>query len=269
MTHEQKLLAIWCAGALITLVVAGYLIASRGDDLEAARVKGAALHEDYRKLYPDQGVAAADALAAIKRLRDHQEQARAEGERQLVGALPDEYQRSDVTEASSRMRADLSALKQRGERLKIALPAQLPFETSGFDQTKVSLQLAQLYLYKQVLDLCMDAGVTRVTGVRDGRSHRDASGVYAVLTCEFVLEGNFESLSQLIVALRAKHPAGLGVRDCKLSQAAQTGQCTLMASLLTANNPQWQLGVEGTPAIKSGAGAGTRVNRSRLDGAER
>ncbi len=268
MTREQKLLALWCVGAVIALAAVAFLFSSRGSELDATRAKAAALHEDYRALYPDQGVAAEETLTVIKRMRDHQELARTEAERQLVGALPDEYQRSDVTEASSRMRADLSALKQRAERLKIALPAQLPFETSGFDQAKVSLQLAQLYLYKQVLELCMDAGVSRVSGVRDGRSHRDLTGVYAVLTCEFVLEGNYESLSQLLLALRAKHAAGLGVREVKLSQATQSGQCTLVASLLTANQPQWELAPEGAPAGKSPAG-GTPAQpgrRSRLGG---
>ena len=268
MTRDHKLLAIWCAAAVIALAVAGYLLSVRGGDLAAARDKGAALHQDYLALYPDQGTPAADVLASMQRLRDHQDKARTEAEGQLIGTLPDEYQRSDVTEASSRMRDDLSALKQRGERLKIALPAQLPFESSGFDQAKVSLQLAQLYLYKQVLDLGMDAGVTKVSSVKEGKSHRDASGIYAVLTCEFAFEGNYEALSQLLVALRAKHAAGMGVRDVKLSQGAQSGQGAITVSLLTANNPQWQLALEGVAPAKTGAGATPNQSgrRSRLGG---
>ena len=267
MTHAQKLLAIWCAAALITLAVVGYLFSSRADDLETVRTRAAALHADYLALYPEQGVGAGEALAGIKRLREHQEQARADAERQLVGTLPEDYQRSDVTEASSRMRADLGALKQRSERQKIPLPAGLPFENSGFDQSKVSLQLAQLHLYKQVLDVCMDAGVARVSSVREGKSHRDPSGVYAVLTCEFAVEGNFEALSQLLLALRGMHGLGLGVRELKLGQVGQAMQCTLVASLLTANNPQWQLTLENTAPVKPGVVPPTQpVRRSRLGG---
>lgn len=265
MTREQKLLALWCAGAAIALIVAGAVFASRGGDLAEARTKAASLHADYRRLYPDQGTTAEEARAALEQLGRRQKEALDDAERELVGTLPEEYQRSDVTEASSRMRADLGALKQRAERQKIALPGTLPFESTGFDQAKVSLQLAQLYLYRQVLDLCMDAGVTRIGAVRPARSHRDASGVYAILTCEFAVEGNYESLSQLLVALRAKHGAGLGVRELKLGQqAAQAMQCTLVASLLTANNPQWQLGPEDAPAPKA---ATTRPQlRTRLGG---
>lgn len=267
MTHQQKLLAIWCGAALIALAVVGYLFSSRAGDLEATRTKATALHADYLTLYPEQGVGADEALAGLKRLRDHQEQARADAERQLVGALPEDYQRSDVTEASSRMRADLGALKQRGERQKIPLPTGLPFENSGFDQNKVSLQLAQLHLYKQVLDLCMDAGVARVSSVREGKNHRDPTGVYAVLTCEFAVEGNYEALSQLLLALRGKHALGLGVRELKLGQVGQAMQCTLVASLLTANNPQWQLTVENATPVKPGAATPTQPGRrSRLGG---
>ena len=265
MTHDQKLLAIWCAGAGVVLLVIGLLFASRDAELDATRAKADALHADYLQLYPEQGTTAEEALAGLKRLRDHQEQARASAERDLLGMLPEEYQRGDVTEASSRLRADLGALKQRAERQKIVLPKVLPFESTGFDQAKVSLQLAQLYLYRQVLDLCMDASVASIdtVTVREGRGHRDPSGVYAVLTCEFAIAGNYESVSQLLIALRAKHGAGLGVRELKLSQqAAQTMQCTLVASLLTANNPQWQLGAENAPAAaKTGAAAPARRTR--------
>jgi len=266
MTRDQKLLIIWCTAAAIVLGVVATLFSSRGSELDAARTKATGLHREYLTLYPDAGVPASESLAVGERLRDHQEQARTDAERDLVGVLPEDYQRSDVTEASSRMRADLGALKQRAERQKIALPASLPFESSGFDQTKVSLQLAQLYLYKQVLDLCMDAGITRVSTVKEGKCHRDASGVYAVLTCEFAIDGNFEALSQVINGLRAKHAIGLGVRDLKLSQGAQSGQCSLTASLLTANNPQWKLEAEGAPAKAAGVPGTPPRRRSALSG---
>jgi hypothetical protein len=266
MTRDLKLLAIWCGASALALAILAILFSSRAAELEAARTKATQLHADYAALYPEAGVGADEALVTVKRLRDHQEQARGDAERALIGELPDEYQRSDVTEASSRLRADLGALKQRAERQKTALPGSLPFE-GGFDPERVSLQLAQLYLYKQVLELCMDSGIGRIGSVKEGRSYRDPTGLYAVVTCEFALDANFDAVSQLLAALRARHESGLGLRDLKLSLGAQGGACALVASLLTANNPQWKLSPDGTVAPKPESGtAAPATRRSRTGG---
>lgn len=271
MTRDQQQLAIWCGGGVALLIIAGLVFGMRAGTLGESRAKADGLYEDYRKLYPDQGTPADEALKAAQLLRDHQGQARKEAESRLVATLPADYQRSGVNDAAAKLGSDVTALKQRAERQKITLPTALPYE-SGLDQdpAKSSLQLANLYLYKQVLDTCMDAGVTKVVSVKDGKSHRDASGLYAVVTCEIAVEGSYEALAALLDSLRAKHEAGIGVRELRLSQGQQACSAAITTSLLTINNPAWQLAAEaGSPAKRPAATAtapAEQPKRSRLGG---
>ena len=271
MTRDQQQLAIWCGAAAVLLIVAGVVFSTRGTGLEESRTKADALYGDYRKLYPDQGIPADEAMKLVQLQKDHQAQARKDAESRLVATLPIEYQRSGVNDAAAKLGSDITALKQRAERQKIVLPSALPYE-SGLDQepAKSSQQLATLFLYKQVLDTCMDSGVTKVKSVKEGKSHRDASGLYAVLTCDIAVEGTYEALSALLDNLRTKHDAGIGIHDVHFTQGSQ--QCTIdmTTSLIIVSNPAWQLAPEGgaprRPTTGAAAPAAEPVKRTRLGG---
>ncbi len=250
MTRHQQMLAIWGGGALVVLIVAGVILSGRADRLATARAEAERLHGAYQRLYPAEGRPSREALDAGKRLRDHQAQALKEAEEALIATLPDDYRRTDVNQTGSRLSADLASLRQRAQRQKVALPAQLPFER-GFDsdEAKRSLQLAQLYVYRTLLDLSMDSGVTRVSEVREGVPYRNASSTYAVLPCEIGVDGNYEAIVQLIDTLRARHEGGFGVRDLKLVQGPQGVQATILATFLTLHDPAWDLHpISGVPA---------------------
>lgn len=266
MTRDHRQAAIWGGAAALLLIIAGVLFSSRAGTLAEATAKADALYADYRRLYPEQGMPADEALASVRLLRDHQAQARSEAEKQLVATLPSEYQRSGVSDAASTLGRDVNALKQRAERQRITLPSALPYIT-GLDQdpAKSSLQLANLYLYRQVLDLCMDAGVTTVKAVKEGKSHRDLSGLYAVVTCELTVEGSYEALTALLDNLRAKHDSGIGIRELRLAQAESSCTATLVTSLLTLNNPAWQLAPAGESERRPAAGE-PPPRRTRLGG---
>lgn len=275
MTRDQQQLAIWCGAAVVALAVCGWILSSRSVGLEESRAKADALYTDYRKLYPDQGTPADEALREVTRLRDHQAQARKDAETGLVAVLPADYQRSGVNDASSKLGSDVTALKQRAERQRIALPAKLPYEAGlETDPARASLQLANLYLYRQVLDACMDVGVAKINDVKEGKGYRDMSGLYAVITCDVTIEGSYDALTGLLDHLRSKHASGIGVRELRLTHGQQICTATVGASLLTVNNPAWQLPAIAPTVPRKGSATNvptatpteTQPRRSRLGG---
>lgn len=258
MTKDQQILLIWCAGALVVLVVAGVLLSGGAGSLETVRSEADQLHGTYTELYPDEGRPSQEALTAARRIGEHQADERKRAESTLVAALPDDYRRTDVNQAGSRLSADLAALKQRAQRQKIALPASLPFE-GGFDpdETKRSLQLAQLHLYRSVADLVMDSGITRILTIKEGTPYRDASGTFAVIPCEFTVEGSYDAIVSLLDGMRARHESGFGIRDLKLTQAAQNVGATFLATVIVVNEPAWQLAAVSSTA-PTGRGSPSR-----------
>lgn len=286
MTRDQRILAIWGGAAAAGCIAAFVVLSMRAGTLEELRAKAETLHRDYTALYPREGVPIEEAKRSAALLREHQEQALKEADDRLVVTLPDEYQVAGVIEASARVRNDIAGLKQKAERQKVTLPPQLPFE-SGVVADKVGIQLAQVYLYRQVLDLCMDNGVGWIRALKEGGAFRDASGTYAVVTCEFTIEASDTAMAQLLLALRQRHDVkveprapgeppmplgGIGIRSLKLAQSQQGREATIVASLITVNNAAWQLPVDGGPVRGASATAPASTTtppaptRSRLSG---
>lgn len=259
MTKDQQILLIWCGGALVGLVVAGVLLSGGAGSLEAVRSEADQLHAKYSELYPDEGRPSQEALAVARRMGEHQADERKRAEAALVAALPDDYRRTDVNQAGSRLSADLAALKQRAQRQKIGLPASLPFE-GGFDpeEARRSLQLAQLYLYRSITDLVMDTGITRILGIKEGAAYRDESGTFAVIPCEFVVEGSYDAIVALLDGMRSRHEGGFGIRDLKMTQAAQNVSATFLATMIVVNDPAWQLTAVSSVTPTGRSGGGTR-----------
>ena len=61
MTRTQQQLAIWCGGAAVVLIIVGIVLSSRGADLETRRDRAGELHARYERLYPESGIASAEA----------------------------------------------------------------------------------------------------------------------------------------------------------------------------------------------------------------
>ncbi len=256
MTKEQQILAIWGGGALVALIAAWIFLSGRADNLATVSGEAASLHQNYEKLYPEKGRPSQEALDAGKLLRDHQALALTTAEKSLIATVPEEYRRTDVNQAGSRLSSDLATLRQRAQRQKVTLPAQLPFERGlEADEGKRALQLTQLFVYKTVVELAMDAGFSRITAIKEGIPYRDASSTYAVVPCELSISGNYEAVVQLLDTLRAQHTQGLGVRDLKLVQESQGVQATLLVTCMTLNDPVWGLNAAAAPAAAGGRSA--------------
>jgi hypothetical protein len=263
MTSDQKLLGVWGGGALALIVVGRIVLGSRADSLAENKNKAQDLHRRYEALYPAEGMTAAEADQKLGRLVEHQKKATEQAENFLVPNLPKEYEISDLGSASSQASAELDTLTQRAQRQKVELPTSLPFK-GGLDQDedKRSIQLAQLYLYRKVLDLLMDVGIKKVDTVTTGKSTRDPSGNYAVATCEFAFTAEYQSCQQLLMQLLNCHEIGIGLREIDIEQSKDGSQkVRLVASLLMVNRPSWNLPVEAAPVATRASADGAAPAR--------
>lgn len=263
VTLEQKMLAIWGGGAFIVIIAGWMIIGSRAEALEQSKATAAGLYQKYQSLYPAEGMPVPDAEQKLGRLADHQKKALAQAEQFLVPDLPKEYQIPDLGSASAQVRTELATLTQNAQRQKIELPT-LPFQKGlSAEADKRSLELAQLYLMRKVLDAVMDVGIAKVTNVTEGRHTRDPSGNYAVITCEVDCVADYQASQQLLLHLLNCHEIGIGVRDVAIEQNKDGSQKVhVSASLLTANDPAWQLPAAAGPAAPAQASGGAgRVRR--------
>jgi hypothetical protein len=267
MTPEQQRLTIWAGGALVVLVGAGWWLGSHGESLAATVNVADEYHAKYQKLYPAQGVAAPEAAQHLSTLRDHQQQALGQAEARLVPDLPAEYSVGDLNAATARVNEDYASLRKKAQREKVVLAEQLPLR-DGLDPDgdKRSLQLAQLYLVRSVIETCMVAGVPEITGVECQKPYQDASGTYAVIPVMFKLKLGFEASEKLLEELRQAHDRGIGLGSLELSQDDTGGeQMTLIANLITVNPGGWKLG-GAEPAARGTLKPKTLIPRPRAGG---
>lgn len=254
MTRDQQLLAAWGGGALVALIVAGLWISSRADDLATTRGEAERSHARYRALYVDGAgpLSAEQGLAQAADLAERQEAELRTAEAALVPKLAQPYQPASLNDAAAQVTRDYSRIKQVAQSRGVKLQQNLPFETGiDADDAKRALQLAQLSLIAKTLDLALEHGAKEISSVSVDRagSFRDASGTYATLICEISVFGTYQGSEGLLQALRARHGEGIGVRGVDLEQSDQDLQrMRLTVSLLTANNPAWQLPEEGKAA---------------------
>ncbi len=257
MTPEQRTLAIWGGGALVVLVGAGFWLSSGAGTLDQRRGEATAQHARYQKLYPADGTPGADATAAAERLRDHQTAELAKSEARLVPDLPADYLRTDVSEATERVNKDYEAVRKRAAREQVQLSDQLPLR-DGLDQDadKRGMQLAQLYLVRQVLDVCLEAEVREIGAVDLGKPTQDASGTYAVLPATFRVKASFAAVQKLLEDMRVAHDRGIGVAQIELIHDDSGVESLLLtANLITGIRSGWKLG-PAEPARATGGGGG-------------
>lgn len=263
MTPEQRTMAIW-GGGIAAGVIVGWIIVGgvRGPLLDERHTVAEGLFKNYSDLYPEKGMAVDEATKKWKTLFEHQQSALKDAEASLVPPLPRKYTDADLSSGAAQVHADLQYLKQKAQRQKVTIPGTLPFEEGlDADEKQRLLQLAQLYLYRNALDTCMDAGVDRISSVRieKEKGSTDPGGRYAVLLCQLDLEVTWEKASQVLLDLiQAQNTKGFGVRALSLvHDRSGNERLSLTISLLTANNPAWGLRPELAPnAPKTGSGTG-------------
>jgi hypothetical protein len=261
MTPDQKTLAIW-GGSLAAAIIAGWIWLDINDDkLSSLQVSAENLKAKYKDLYPDTGIPVSEATKKWKKVAELQTAALSEAEAALVPAMPKAYTETELSSAAGQVRTDLLYLKQKADRQMVKLPSTLPFE-EGLDPEAKNrgMQLAELYLYKNALDDCMDAGVTVITTVHAGKGGCDPYEKYAIFLCDIDIETTFEKAEALMLDLVQKQNAkGYGIRSLSLEQT-KTGneRISLTFSLLVANDPSWGLKSEKNAAP---AGGPTRFGR--------
>jgi uncharacterized protein YqkB len=245
MTPDQTTLAIWGGGLLGGLIVGCTILFSvRGSVYEERQTLAHNLGQEYEKLYPSEGMAIEEAISTWKRLMEHQQAALKDAETSLVPALPRSYLETDLSSGSAQVHTDLQYLKQKAQRTQVRLPATLPFEEGlSADANQRLLQLAQLFLYRNVIDTCIEAGITKINSVKVETGPCDPQGKYAVLQCLIDLDMNWDRTSQLLADLnQTQNRKGYGVRNLSIEHDRSGNEkVSISVSLLTANNPAWGL----------------------------
>jgi len=266
MTPDRATLYVWGGGALFVVIVGWAWLSFRSGELAAAQAKSDDLNRRYIALFhPDQaavsgpnGVAIADAVKAAQVAAHKQQDDAAAVENALVPELLPQYRNSDPTSGATLIHIDHLAIIQRASRQKMKLPSSLPLD-SGLDgdDAKRAIQLAQLYLYRAVIDQCLDSGVARVDTVTLGKAESDPSGTYEILTCDFELAARFENGQMLLQNLLLAHKLGIGVASLSIEPTHEDLQkIHLTASLIIPNRDHLPAGqLTGAAASSPGQGA--------------
>ncbi len=272
MTPDQRILAIWGGGLAAGLLI-GWIALDvvRGATMEESATLAANLGKEYQELYPENGMAIEEATGTWKRLMEHQQASLQDAEKSMVPELPREYLETDLNSGAARVHADLQYLKQKAQRQQVRMPATLPFEEGLSDNANQRLlQLAQLYLYRNLLDTCMEAGVTKINTIKTESGPCDPQGKYALMLCTIDLDMPWDRTSQLLADLnQTQNRKGYGVRNVSIEHDRSGNEkVSLVVSLMTANNPAWNLRPDSAPtSLPPGKNApippagGTRTNR--------
>jgi len=252
MTPDQRTLAIW-GGGLAAGMIVGWIVLDvvRGETLRESSTLAANLGKEYQELYPEQGMAIEEATGTWKRVMEHQQASLVDAEKTMVPLLPREYQETDLNSGAARVHADLQFLKQKAQRQQVRMPTTLPFEEGLSDNANQRLlQLAQLYLYRNLLDTCMEAGVTKINTIKTESGPCDPQGKYALLLCTVDLDMPWDRTSQLLADLnQTQTRKGYGVRNVSIEHDRSGNEkVSLVVSLITANNPAWNLRPDSAPA---------------------
>lgn len=273
MTPDQRTLAMW-GGGLAAGVIVGWIVLDvvRGETLRDSSQLAANLGKEYQELYPESGMAIEEATGKWKRVMEFQQAALLDAEKSMVPELPREYLETDLNSGAARVHADLQYLKQKAQRQQVRMPTTLPFEEGLSDNANQRLlQLAQLYLYRNLLDTCMEAGVIKINTIKTESGPCDPQGKYALMLCTIDLDMPWDRTSQLLADLnQTQTRKGYGVRNVSIEHDRSGNEkVSLVVSLITANNPAWNLRADsaptslpsGQPGEKPPAGTGGRFNR--------
>jgi hypothetical protein len=237
VTPVQRSLAIWGGGTLVILIIGVVALAIRGSTLDDLNGEAGKLYADYVRLYhpdkPNDGLPESDTERELTRAKDLQADALNKAEATLVPELSPAYTNTAVNEADAQVHADYQAIRQLADSRKVRLPSNLPF-TQGLDQdpNRRSLQLATLYLYRAVLDRCIQSGVTKIIGVTPDKAILDPSKSYMQVSCLFSLETHYEAGQKVLQELLKASNLGIGLSALHLEQKTDVVQSMIFTATL-------------------------------------
>jgi len=273
MTPQQKILAVWGGVAGGILIVGFGVLSWQIGSLSAARSEHARMRSELAQTWlpdrPDEAVRYANDLKDRAR---KQEAALTQAESAVVPAIPSEYRAGDLATAAARVRADLVAVRQRAERSRIGLPGGLPYEAGlEADETARALQLIGLHALRRTLELCMDAGVSRITATNPGKPVADLTGTYAIFPLELEVEASPDASGALFAGLLGAHRRGLGLRAASIDAGKDAKnpmhRLKLTVTLLTRADSAWNLKPENSQTPVRGA-APARTGLGQKTGAK-
>jgi len=275
MTAHQRL-GIWLGALLVGLIVAWFVLDQRAGELQGLQAQATELGVSYARLYPENGLSAAEAERKWKSLMEHQEGALHEAQATLVPPLPRDYQDADLSSATALVHRDHSYLRNKAQRLGGKLPQSLPLDDKlDINESLRGMQLAQLYLLRQVVDAVLEAKPNRpvISSLRLGKGSTDPDQRLAVLLCEVDTELPFAIADQLLLEAAQQWPRkGLSLRNVSIEPRNDplNNLCRvqLTASLRVPNQKGWGLKPEaGLNGLKAGSGPITTGQRpGRLGG---
>ena len=288
MSPEHKEIAIWAGGAAAVVIAGWIVLAGRGATIAEVGTRVDAAHATYEELYlaaGDDRLPAQEAIDVLEQRRDEQAGELDAVEERLVWpgtgrGVPPEFagfqfgpdagKLTNYATALDLVSRVTARLRRRGDSLGIQLPGTLPYEGAGElsndDDARRNLQLAQVCAYAALVDLALDAVVTKVGPIEPGSGWVDATGTYAIIPATSVLECSYESADAMLRQLR-DNGWGLGVERTVLDfQDDGSFRFTLGLHLVVPNDEAWELGdapQAGGPATTRGDDGGRAGRRGR------
>lgn len=267
MTPEQKNMMMW-TGIIAGIILLGWIVLDvRKETWSSAHARALGLIAKYDASHPAHGASAETIKRDLDSIQAQQNEQLSQAESALISPLPEQFTNAEISAAEGTVREAINLLEQKAQRQNIPL-VDLPYKKAGLDSSidVRRMQLAHVYLYSGVVDVCIDAGVSSITAVQvmsGGVS--DPSETYGLITCnvEVVAKWKGEVNTVLSELLRRQNHKGYGMRSLEIMQNEDgTQRVRLSVSLFTRNEKAWGLKSEGggKPAVPSSA----PVKRSRI-----
>lgn len=257
---EQREILTW-GGAAGGLLVVGWILVygifTNGDEGKAHELYG-----KYQGYYLNEGGARIPAGEAVKQV----ERVYAEQQKQLEaaagatvfpgeGPVPEEFRGTGGVELTQNYgyarRVDLvgrindrlqGAIRSRGIECRPKLPFTDKDSLSASDEALASLQMAQVAAYTALVEVLLNASVSRIKELVLERSIvADASGSYAVIPVRIELDLSLSSVDGLMRDLR-DHRGGLVLQNCEIIPQAESKNLqflSLNVSLVVNCRPDW------------------------------
>ncbi|GDY11324.1 hypothetical protein LBMAG53_02010 [Planctomycetota bacterium] len=244
MTPDQRSLALWGGGAG-ALVLIGWAVLAMAVDPTQAVADAKTLHSNYTGLYRPgakaDGVVADQALKAVKKMVEDQQQELATAQSLVAPPLPAEFIAEDMLAGQALLVRVHEGLNKRIEQAK--LPAMSwPIQQPSGDPELLTQQLAQLHTYQFLVGLCLDANLKLASSPLPGELRSDPSGAIARIPCVLTCEGSWDAVDRLVHAVNNASAQGFGISELAIDLKPDGGRrVQLTATRLLPARPGWKL----------------------------
>lgn len=271
----KKEIALWAGVPLLLLIVYSVSFDSSAEIDKRNRTlkQKAEQYSDYY-LNPKATVTFDEALAENNQQLEEQQQEFERIIKRAMPGLPPVYRTSNYTKASAQATADLAAVRKLAERTGVSLPSSLPnADALDTDPVKFSQQLAELYLFRQSLEMLIrDAasGKLNVTGlaINNKSGFTDQSGAIAVYLLDITAQIDFRSLERTLRNFN-NNPHGIAVRmfDAEVPDRKRINNdvpymvVNMTLSLAVPNDERWAFKPLGEARAEAAGGRGGRGSR--------